>query len=57
MYVDDTNLLHWPESPASNPEELIYYVYVQVVTMDYGHFAQASGGILKDKKCSVYFLV
>jgi hypothetical protein len=24
--------------------------------MDYGHLTQASGGILKDKKCSVYFM-
>jgi hypothetical protein len=36
------------------PEELI--THVQQVTMDYGSLAQASGGILKKKKSSVYFL-
>jgi hypothetical protein len=54
MYVDDTNLLHWPESSATDPEELI--AHVQMATTDYGQLAQASGGILKTKKCSVYFL-
>jgi hypothetical protein len=53
MYVDDTNLLHWPESSMTDPEELI--VHVQMATTDYGQLAQASGGILKAKKCSVYF--
>ena len=54
MYVDDTDLLHWPESPVTDPETLIHHV--QTSTTDYGHLAQASGGILKEKKCSVYFL-
>ena len=54
MYVDDTDLLHWPESPAADTEELIHHV--QEATMDYGRLAQASGGILKENKCSVYFL-
>ena len=54
MYVDDTDLLHWPESPLTDPETLIHHV--QTLTTDYGHLAQASGGILKEKKCSVYFL-
>ena len=54
MYVDDTDLLHWPESPVTDPKTLIHHV--QRSTTDYGHLAQASGGILKEKKCSVYFL-
>ena len=54
MYVDNTNLLHWPESSATDPEELI--AHNQTATTDYGQLAQASGGILKTKKCSVYFL-
>ena len=54
MYVDDTDLLHWPPSTITNPEELIQYV--QQATTDYGKLAQASGGILKALKCSVYFM-
>ncbi len=54
MYVDDTDLLDWPESPLMDPRTLIHHV--QTSTTDYGHLAQASGGILKEKKCSVYFL-
>jgi hypothetical protein len=54
MYVNDTDLLHWPESAAVEPKELI--AQVQNATMDYGRLAQASGGVLKEKKCSVYFL-
>jgi hypothetical protein len=54
MYVDDTDLLHWPESSATDPEELI--AHVQMANTNYGQLAQASGGILKAKKCLVYFL-
>jgi hypothetical protein len=54
MYLDNTNLLHWLESSATDPEELI--AHVQLATTEYGQLAQASGGILKAKKCSVYFL-
>jgi hypothetical protein len=54
MYVDDTNLLQWPESSAMDPEEHIEPV--QWSTIDYGCLAQATGGILKEKKCSVHFL-
>ena len=54
MYVDDTDLLHWPDSPSCEPEELVQHV--QRSTTDYGLLAQASGGILKPTKCSVYFL-
>ncbi len=46
MYVDDTDLLNWPESPATDPKELIERV--QLVTMDYGCLAQATVGILKE---------
>jgi hypothetical protein len=51
MYVNDTDLLHWPSSPYTNPEELV--AHVQQATMDYTNLAQVSGGILKDAKCSV----
>jgi hypothetical protein len=54
MYVNNTDLLHWPDSAHLDPDNLI--VYVQQATIDYGHLAQASCGILKKKKCSVYFL-
>jgi hypothetical protein len=54
MYIDDTNLLHWPPSTTTEPEELIQYV--QQATTDWEKLAQASGGILKAGKCSVYFL-
>jgi hypothetical protein len=54
IYVDNTNLLHWPPSSATDPEELVEHV--QRATTDYGRLAIASGGILKEKKCSVYFM-
>jgi hypothetical protein len=54
IYVDDTDLLHWPASPYTEPEELVETV--QSSTNDYSHLANASGGILKKHKCSVYFL-
>ncbi len=52
--MDDTDLLHWPPSTITDPEELIQHV--QHATTDYGKLAQASGGILKPEKCSVYFM-
>jgi hypothetical protein len=54
MYVDDTDLLHWLESATTEPDKLV--AHIQRATMDYGQLTQASGGILKEKKCSVYFL-
>ncbi len=54
MYINNTDLLHWPDSAHLDPDDLI--AYVQHTTMDYGHLAQASGGILKEKKSSVYFM-
>jgi hypothetical protein len=53
MYLDDTNLLHWPESSATDPEELI--AHVQTVTTDSRQLAQASGGILKAKSAKCIF--
>jgi hypothetical protein len=53
MYVDDTNLLHWPLSLGKEPAKLIEHI--QWATMDYGRLTQASGGILKEKKCSHVF--
>jgi hypothetical protein len=41
MYVDDTDLVHLPDSAHLNPDNLI--AYVQQETMDYGYLAQASG--------------
>jgi hypothetical protein len=55
MYDDDTDLLHWPDSANLDPDNLIAY-YVQQATMDYDHLAQASGSILREKKCLVYFM-
>jgi hypothetical protein len=54
MYVDDTNLLHWPKLSSTNPDDLI--AHVQNATTDYGHLAITLSGILKKMKCSVYFL-
>ncbi len=54
IYVDDTDLLHCPPSAATEPEELVEHV--QRATIDYGRLVIASGGILKEKKYSVYFL-
>jgi hypothetical protein len=55
MYVNDMDLLHWPSSPSMTPEELIEYV--QDATTDWGNLSQASGGILKPAKCSVYLML
>ncbi len=54
MYIDDTDLLHWPPSDCGSFEELIDHV--QTATTDWGNLTQASGGILKPEKCSVYLL-
>jgi hypothetical protein len=54
MYVEDTDLLHWSDSTHLDPDDLI--AYIQQATMEYGHLAQASGSILKEKKCLVYFM-
>jgi hypothetical protein len=54
MYVNDTNLLHWPSSNVTDHKELIEYV--QHATTDWGKLSQALGGILKAGKCLVHFL-
>ncbi len=54
MYVDDTDMLHWPPSPHTSLEELIEHV--KQATMDWRNLTQASGGILKAGKCSAYFM-
>jgi len=54
MYVDDTDLLHWAPFVTTTDEELIEQV--QQATNDWGLLSQATGGILKQEKCSVYFL-
>jgi hypothetical protein len=53
IYVDNTNLLHWPELSTTEPDKLVAHVHR--ATTDYGCLAQASGGILKEKTCSMYF--
>jgi hypothetical protein len=52
MYVNDTNLLHWPPSFGAEPDELI--AHVQQATMDYGSLAQASSGILKEEMFGLF---
>jgi hypothetical protein len=54
MYFNDTDLLHWPKSSCINLKELV--ALVQKATTNYGCLAIALGGILKEKKCSIYFL-
>ncbi len=54
MYVDDTDILHWPPSAYTDDNKLASYV--QRATMGWGHLSQALGGILKAPKCSIYFL-
>jgi hypothetical protein len=54
MYVNNTDMLHWPPSPHTSSEELIEHV--QQATTDWGNLTQASGGILKAGKCSAYFM-
>ncbi len=49
MYVDDTDILHWPPSPHTDDD-------VQQAITDWGHLSHASSGILKAPKCSIYFL-
>jgi hypothetical protein len=48
IYVNDADLLHWPEFLGITPEGLI--TYVQRATMDCKWLAQPSGGILKERK-------
>ena len=48
LYVDDTDLLHWADSPHTDDEELIEQV--QNSTDDFANLAQASGGALKPPK-------
>jgi hypothetical protein len=54
MYVNDTDMLHWPPSPHTIPDELIEHV--QQATTNWGNLTQTSGGILKAGKCSAYFM-
>jgi hypothetical protein len=54
MYVDDTDLLHWAESPEDKDEELIESVQRDVKA--WGEIVQSTGGILKAMKCSLFLL-
>lgn len=53
IYVDNTNLLHWPPSSATDPEELVEHV--QHATTDYGRLAIASGGDTKREEVLCLF--
>ena len=54
VYVNDTDLLHWPPSAYTSLEDLIKFAQKEIT--DWGLLSQASGGILKPSKCLVYFL-
>jgi hypothetical protein len=54
VYVNNTDLLHWPLLAYTSPEDLIDFVQKKIT--DWGLLSQASGGILKPPKCLVYFL-
>jgi len=54
MYVDDTDLIHWADSPHTDDDEFI--AQVQQATTNFGMRAHAGGGALKPVKCSSYFL-
>lgn len=54
MYVDNTDLLHWAPTQVIKDDELIDYV--QIASDDWGQLAHATGGILKQEKCSIYFM-
>ena len=51
MYVDDTDLVHWGRDDAMEAEDLIAQVQEEV--WDWGMLTQATGGALKQAKCSV----
>ena len=54
MYVDDTCLLHWADSPEDKDEELIESVQRDVKA--WGEIVQSTGGILKTMKFSLFLL-
>ena len=54
LYVDDGDWLHTTDKPTDSDEDLISKV--QNATTDFGKLAQATGGALKQEKCSAYFL-
>ena len=54
MYVDNTDLLHWVDSPEDKDGELIESVQRDVKT--WGDIIQSTGGIFKAMKCSLFLL-
>jgi hypothetical protein len=54
MYVNDTDLVHWPNLPSCTPGELI--PATQTATYAWGGLAIATGAAMKPKKCYAYFL-
>ena len=54
MYVDDTDLIHWAHDSSVDAEDLLSQVQEEVT--NWGLLAQATGGALKQAKCSVCFM-
>ena len=54
IYVDDTDLLHWADSPEDKEEKLIENVQRDVTA--WGGNVQSMGGIPKETKCSLFLL-
>ena len=54
MYVDDTDLLHWADSPSTTDEELIEKVQWELDI--WADIVNVTGGILKALKCSLFLL-
>ena len=54
MYIDNTYLLHWVDSPEEKDEELIESVKRDVT--EWGEIVQSTGGILKAIQCSLFLL-
>ena len=54
MYVNDTDWLQLGKSPRMSDDDLV--AQVQLVTTDAGMLSQATGGALKQEKCSAYFM-
>ena len=55
LYVDDGDWLHTADEPTTSDEDMLKKV--QLATTDFGQLAQATGGALKQEKCSAYFLL
>ena len=54
MYVDDTDLMHWPEDPNASDEDLIEKVQEELTL--WGEIMQSTGAVLKALKSSLFLL-